>query len=207
MTAVNFIETPKIHLKPIKALVKKQEILESHRLNYTIISFLNREVADGLETFYEKGIISNRNMKYFMKILNGDADYFFKLGETYNQSNLMTEDFIRVQNLFYYLSEKSLSTFQKNVPLLFQILTTIYELEFIKIITPLLLASLGRVSNESIIRIVVEKQEELKEAFMRIYVNYSNKKEFNFSQFNSLFHKIRKMNYKEFTELTENSLV
>ena len=62
MTATQFIDTPKIHLKPIKTLAKNQDIQESHKLNYSIISFLNREVVDNLTLFVEQGIISNKDI-------------------------------------------------------------------------------------------------------------------------------------------------
>ena len=50
-------------------------------------------------------------------------------------------------------------------------------------------------------RIVKEKSQELQSAFMKVFVNYSNKKEFNFNQYDSLFEKIRHMNYNEFINL------
>ena len=105
MTATQFIETPKISLIPIKALVKKQNITESHKLNYSIISFLNREVVDNLTLFVEQRIISNKDISFFTSRLDGDSDYFFGMGKKYNQENEMVSDFFRVQNLFLSLGE------------------------------------------------------------------------------------------------------
>ena len=55
-------------------------------------------------------------------------------------------------------------------------------------------------------RIVEEKSQEIQSAFMKVFVNYSNKKEFNFNQYDSLFDKIRHMNYNEFIQLTNKDL-
>ena len=207
MTATQFIDTPKIHLKPIKTLAKNQDIQESHKLNYSIISFLNREVVDNLTLFVEQGIISNKDIPFFTSRLDSDSDYFFGMGKKHNQENDMVSDFFRVQNLFLSLGEKSLSNYQKtNAPILIDLATSFFQLQFIIKVTPLLLASIGRVSDRNMMRIVKEKSEELKDAFMLVFVNYSNKKEFNFNQYDSLFEKIRHMNYNEFIQLTDKDL-
>ena len=207
MTATQFIETPKISLRPIKALVKKQNITESHKLNYSIISFLNRELVDNLTLFVEQRIISNKDISFFTSRLDSDSDYFFGMGKKYNQEENMISDFFRVQNLFLSLGEKSLSNYQKtNAPILVDLITCFFQLQFIIKVTPLLLASLGRISDKNMMRIVKEKSQELQSAFMRVFVNYSNKKEFNFNQYDSLFDKIRHMNYNEFIQLTDKDL-
>ena len=207
MTATQFIETPKISLRPIKALAKKQDIQESHKLNYSIISFLNREVVDNLTLFVEQGIISNKDISFFTSRLDSDSDYFFGMGKKYNQEENMISDFFRVQNLFLSLGKKSLSNYQKtNAPILIDLVTCFFQLKYILKVTPLLLASIGRVSDRNMMRIVKEKSEELQKAFMRVFVNYSNKKEFNFNQYDSLFEKIRHMNYNDFVQLTDKYL-
>ena len=195
MTATQFIETPKISLRPIKALVKKQNITESHKLNYSIISFLNRELVDNLTLFVEKRIISNKDISFFTSRLDSDSDYFFGMGKKYNQEENMISDFFIVQNLFLSLGEKSLSNYQKtNAPILVDLVTCFFQLQFIIKVTPLLLASIGRISDKNMMRIVEEKSQEIQSAFMKVFVNYSNKKEFNFNQYDSLFEKIRNMN-------------
>lgn len=207
MTATQFIDTPKIHLKPIKTLAKNQDIQESHKLNYSIISFLNREVVDNLTLFIEQGIISNKDISFFTSRLDSDSDYFFGMGKKHNQENDMVSDFFRVQNLFLSLGEKSLSNYQKtNAPILIDLATSFFQMQFIIKVTPLLLASIGRVSDRNMMRIVKEKSEELKDAFMLVFVNYSNKKEFNFNQYDSLFEKIRHMNYNDFVQLIDKDL-
>ena len=207
MTATQFIDTPKIHLKPIKTLAKNQDIQESHKLNYSIISFLNREVVDNLTLFVEQGIISNKDISFFTSRLDSDSDYFFGMGKKHNQENDMVSDFFRVQNLFLSLGEKSLSNYKKtNAPILIDLATSFFQLQFIIKVTPLLLASIGRVSDRNMMRIVKEKSEELKDAFMLVFVNYSNKKEFNFNQYDSLFEKIRHMNYNDFVQLIDKDL-
>ena len=207
MTATQFIETPKISLRPIKALVKKQNITESHKLNYSIISFLNRELVDNLTLFVEQRIISNKDISFFTSRLDSDSDYFFGMGKKYNQEENMISDFFRVQNLFLSLGKKSLSNYQKtNAPILVDLVTCFFQLQFIIKVTPLLLASLGRISDKNMMRIVEEKSQELQSAFMKVFVNYSNKKEFNFNQYDFLFEKIRHMNYNEFIQLTDKDL-
>ena len=182
MTATQFIETPKISLRPIKALVKKQNITESHKLNYSIISFLNRELVDNLTLFVEQRIISNKDISFFTSRLDSASDYFFGMGKKYNQEENMISDFFRVQNLFLSLGEKSLSNYQKtNAPILVDLITCFFQLQFIIKVTPLLLASLGRISDKNMMRIVKEKSQEIQSAFMRVFVNYSNKKELNFN--------------------------
>ena len=207
MTATQFIETPKISLRPIKALVKKQNITESHKLNYSIISFLNRELVDNLTLFVEKRIISNKDISFFTSRLDSDSDYFFGMGKKYNQEENMISDFFIVQNLFLSLGEKSLSNYQKtNAPILVDLVTCFFQLQFIIKVTPLLLASLGRISDKNMMRIVEEKSQEIQSAFMKVFVNYSNQKEFNFNQYDSLFEKIRHMGYKEFVKFAKEDL-
>ena len=207
MTATQFIETPKISLRPIKALVKKQNITESHKLNYSIISFLNRELVDNLTLFVEKRIISNKDISFFTSRLDSDSDYFFGMGKKYNQEENMISDFFIVQNLFLSLGEKSLSNYQKtNAPILVDLVTCFFQLQFIIKVTPLLLASIGRISDKNMMRIVEEKSQEIQSAFMKVFVNYSNKKEFNFNQYDSLFEKIRHMGYKEFVKFAKEDL-
>ena len=116
----------------------------------------------------------------------------------------MISDFFRVQNLFLSLGEKSLSNYQKtNAPILVDLVTCFFQLQFIIKVTPLLLASLGRVSDKNMMRIVEEKSQEIQSAFMKVFVNYSNKTEFNFNQYDSLFEKIRHMGYKEFVKFAK----
>ena len=51
-----------------------------------------------------------------------------------------------------------------------------------------------------------QKLEELKKAFMKIYVNYSNNKNFNFDVYKGVFVRMSNMGYKEFVKFAKEDL-
>ena len=99
-----------------------------------------------------------------------------------------------------------MSDFQKlNQPFLLEILPIIYGLKFIKNNVQFVASVEKRIPDVNAVRIVREKTEELETLFLNVYAKCSNKKEFNFEQFKSLFDKVKKMTYRDF-ESTVNSL-
>ena len=101
------------------------------------------------------------------------------------------------------LSNLTLEIF--NQPFLLEILPIIYGLKFIKNNVQFVASVEKRIPDVNAVRIVREKTEELETLFLNVYAKCSNKKEFNFEQFKSLFDKVKKMTYREF-EKTVNSL-
>ena len=204
MSAINFLNTQKVEYK-IPSL-KKHKITEPHALNHHIITLYTMEIVDELSLLASEGIISDKDIKFFEKKSNLDVDYMEMLYSKHKKNTLFGSDFEMIKSFSNALAEKSLSDFQKlNQPFLLEILPIIYGLKFIKNNVQFVASVEKRIPDVNAVRIVREKIEELETLFLNVYAKCSNKKEFTFEQFKSLFDKVKKMTYKEF-EATVNRL-
>ena len=204
MSAINFLDIKKVEYK-IPSL-KKHKITEQHALNHHIITLYTMEIVDELSLLASEGIISDKDIKFFEKKSNLDVDYMEMLYSKHKKNTLFGSDFEMIKSFFNALAEKSLSDFQKlNQPFLLEILPIIYGLKFIKNNVQFVASVEKRIPDVNAVRIVREKIEELETLFLNLYAKCSNKKEFTFEQFKSLFDKVKKMTYREF-EATVNSL-
>lgn len=207
MTAVQFLDPPKelINLKFKKAFErKKPEIKECHNLNYSIITFATREIADSLSVWAKRGLISLKDTAYFEKMADSDNDELFAIYKKYGRTDLVFDDFQRVVTLFQNLAKRSLSQFQiQAAPMLVDILAIIYSIQYIQVAIPELCFVMERMPQSNTMRIIREKESELQKLFMSLYQEVSNSKEFNFNIFKNMFSKIIKMTRNEYLTLTE----
>ena len=156
MKTLNYFNTPKIALKKPNIQL---EHTEAQTLNYAIICFLNRDIADNMEWLFENKLISSRDIKYFVKMADKDIDFLESLYKKKDKMNDFASDFSLVQNLFEGLAKSDLSEYQMKVKFLHQILTTIYQLKFIK--NNLASIIIKGIPQENTMRILNEKLEEL----------------------------------------------
>ena len=196
MKAPDYFNTPKIALKNPNIQL---EHTEAQTLNYAIICFLNRDIADNMEWLFENKLISSRDVKYFTKMADKDVDFLEKLYKNNKKMPDFSEDFSLVQNLFEGLAKSDLSEYQMKVKFLHQILTTIYQLKFIK--NNLASIIIKGIPEANTMRILNEKLEELQISFNKLFSYVSNNKEFNFNKHIPTFNKIKKMKYSEFRKL------
>ena len=223
MTATQYFTSPKLKLKTanfeksviettkkilIKDFIAKNPIIkekECHRLNHVIVTFLSREIADSLDVFASRKLISGKDTKYFEKLANQDNDF---IENGYRESNKMdhyANDFAMVIRVFNNLSKKSLSEFQMaSNPLLVEILSLIYAIKHIQVVVPILCSVIGRLPEPNTMRIIKEKIAELQNLFMKQYAEVSNAKSFDFDRFQKTFQRIAEMTTKEFTEYAKD---
>lgn len=203
MVAKNFFKSPDIKLKPIRSLSKRPDITESHRLNYSLITLVTRELSDSLSVWSERGLISKKDVSFFEKLANSDNDTLYELYQKYNVVDQASEDFTRVIGIFDTLSIKSLSDYQiSSEPVLPSILSVIYQISYLKNVIPSICAAIGRVSDKNTLRILNEKHVELKKWFTSKYITVSNQKNFDFDKFNPLIYKMLKMTRAEYVEFS-----
>jgi hypothetical protein len=193
--------TKKVLVKDFMAKHKKIDEKECHRLNHVIVTFLSREIADSLDVFASRKLISGKDTKYFEKLANQDNDF---IENGYRESNKMdhyANDFAMVIGVFNNLSKKSLSEFQiASNPLLVEILSLIYAIKHIQIVVPILCRVVGKLPVPNTMRIIKEKIAELQNLFMKQYAEVSNAKSFDFDRFQKTFQRIAGMTTKEFTQ-------
>ena len=196
MSALNFFNVPKI---PLKNPNIQLEHTESQTLNYAIICFLNRDIADNMEMLCENKLISSRDVKYFIKMADSDVDFLEGLYKNNKKMPDFSDDFSLVQNLFEGLAKSDLSEYQMKVKFLHQILTTIYQLKFIK--NNLASIIIKGIPEANTMRILNEKLEELQISFNKLFSYVSNNTRFDFDKHIPTFNKIKKMKYSEFRKL------
>ena len=198
MSALNFFNAPKI---PLKNPVVQLEHTESQTLNYAIICLLNRDIADNMEMLCENKLISSRDVKYFIKMADSDVDFLEGLYKNNKKMPDFSDDFNLVQNLFEGLAKSDLSEYQMKVKFLHQILTTIYQLKFIK--NNLASIIIKGVPEANTMRILNEKLDELQISFNKLFSGVSNQKDFDFDKHIPTFNKIKQMKYSEFRKFCE----
>ena len=196
MSALNFFNAPKITLKKPSIQLEHSE---AQTLNYAIICFLNRDIADNMEWLFENKLISSRDVKYFTKMADKDVDFLEKLYKNNKKMPDFSDDFSLVQNLFEGLAKSDLSEYQMKVKFLHQILTTIYQLKFIK--NNLASIIIKGIPEANTMRILNEKLDELQISFNKLFSKVSNQKEFNFDKHIPTFNNIKTMKYSEFRKL------
>ena len=208
MTATSFLPR-KVSLKvnPITSYAKRTPIKPKHEFNYSVVSLLNRDIVDGLSIYANKGIIENKALEGFEEKVNNDVNEYFSKAPIFHKYNDISEDFNMIVNLFNKLSERCLSNYQKeNAPILKDLLTTILQIEYIVYEIPILIACQNRTPAKKPFNYLKQKLEELKEAFIKIYVNYSNNKDFNFDVYKGVFVRMSNMGYKEFVKFAKEDL-
>lgn len=196
MSLLNYFNSPKITLKKPSIQLEHSE---AQTLNYAIICFLNRDIADNMEILSDNKFISERDVKYFTKMADTDVDFLEGLYKNNKKMPDFSEDFSLVQNLFEGLAKSDLSEYQMKVKFLHQILTTIYQLKFIK--NNLASIIIKGIPQENTMRILNEKLEELQISFNKLFSEVSNQKDFDFDKHIQTFNKIKKMKYSEFRKL------
>lgn len=203
MSAIDYFNPPKVKLVPISKLVPEREFNECHRLNYSLIALVTRELADSLSVYAKRNIVSSKDVAYFEKMANEDNDMLFSLYEKHGFTHEASEDFERVVSLFRGLAGKSLSVFQRNSdPMLQDILALVYSIRYLKIAIRHICNIIRKVPEANTYRILEEKESELKYIFINRYRNVSNAKEFDFDKFDETYRKVLKMNRNEFIKYT-----
>lgn len=187
----NLIQTPKFN--------------KTHGLNFQLITFISRDIADSLQHLFDEKLITARHIDFFTKKVNKDVDEmevnYSKSGGKENFSN----NFSIIQDFFNALTNKSTSEFQRlEDPMLVHLLNCIYQIKFVMNNIAMVAWSEGRLPNKTIVDLLEFKLNELETVFLKRYSNVSNKKSFDFNKFQYLFDKIKKMDYEEFNELTKN---
>lgn len=193
MKTLEYFNTPKITLKNPNIQL---EHTEAQTLNYAIICFLNRDIADNMEILCKNKFISERDVKYFVKIADKDIDFLENLYKKKDKMEDFASDFTLVQNLFEGLAKSDISDFQMQIKFLHPILTTIYQLKFIK--NNLASIIIKGIPEANTIRILNEKLKELQISFNKLFFQVSNNKEFDFDKHKNTFNKIKIMKYSEF---------
>ena len=208
MTAVSFLPNKvSVKVNPIISLAKRKQLQPKHEFNYSVISLLNLDVVDALSVYAKNGIIADKGLNKFEGQANKDIDEYFEKSSIFHKYNDVNSDFDMVVKFFKKLSERCLSDYQKqNAPILQDLLTTILQIEYMVYEIPILIACQNRTPAKKPFEYLKQKLEELKKAFMRIYVNYSNKKEFNFEVYKGVFSRMSNMGYKEFVKFAEEDL-
>ena len=208
MTAISFLpKKVSVKVNPITSYAKRTPLKPKHEFNYSVISLLNRDIVDALSVFAKKGIIEDKALEGFEEKVNNDVDEYFNKAPIFHKHNDINSDFYMIVNFFKKLSERCLSNYQKqNAPILKDLLTTILQIEYIVYEIPILIACQNRTPAKKPFNYLKQKLEELKEAFIKIYVNYSNNKDFNFDVYKGVFVRMSNMGYKEFVKFAKEDL-
>ena len=196
MSAITYLNPPKIDLKKPSAQL---HYTEAQTLNYSIICFLNRDIADNFEWIFENKLIMSKDIKYFTKLADRDVNFLEGLYRKKNKMQDFSSDFDYIQSIFTNLVNKDLSEFQRKEKMIVEVLTTIYELRFIK-------NNLSSIINSGVpepntMRILNEKLEELESVFLNLFSKVSNKKTFDFNKNKNFFDGIKSMKYAEFKNI------
>ncbi|MFX1667865.1 hypothetical protein JZ968_06735 [Riemerella anatipestifer] len=192
---------PKIKVKSTSDFAKKYspKIEEKHNLNYTIVTTINAELTATLLFLSEKGLIQSKDLGYFEKLASEDYSHLCRLYKKHGKERYIIGEYETIKNLFYSYAERSISAFQKqSEPLLIDILSAIYTIEYISIAVPKIVKVMGRIPERKTFRIIEEKSKDLKNAFLKLYTPLSNQKSFDFNRFTEVFHLITEMNHNEF---------
>lgn len=208
MTAISFLQRKvSVKVNPITSYAKRTPLKPKHEFNYSVISLLNRDIVDSLSVYANKGIIKDKGLEGFEEKVNNDVDEYFDKAPIFHKHNDINSDFYMVVNFFKRLSERCLSNYQKqNAPILQDLLTTILQIEYMVYEIPILIACQNRTPAKKPFAYLKQKLEELKKAFMQVYVNYSNNKEFNFEIYKGVFSRMSNMGYKEFVKFAKEDL-
>ena len=92
--------TKKVLVKDFIAKNPQIKEQECHRLNHIIVTFLSREIADSLDVFAKRKLISNKDTKYFEKLANADNDFIENGYRKSNQMESYGKDFMMVIEVF-----------------------------------------------------------------------------------------------------------
>ena len=208
MTAISFLpKKVSVKVNPITSYAKKTPLKPKHEFNYSVISLLNMDVIDALSVYAKKGIIKDKGLEVFEEKVNNDVNQYFSKAPIFHKHNDINSDFEMVVEFFKKLSERCLSNYQKqSAQILKDLLTTILQIEYMIYEIPILIACQNRTPAKKPFNYLKQKLEELKEVFMRIYVNYSNNKEFNFEVYRGVFVRMSNMGYKEFVKFAKEDL-
>ena len=208
MTAISFLPRKvSVKVNPITSYAKRTPLKPKHEFNYSVISLLNRDIVDSLSVFAKNGIIEDKALEGFEEKVNNDVEEYFKKAPIFHKYNDINSDFNMIVNFFKKLSERCLSNYQKqNAQILKDLLTTILQIEYIVYEIPILIACQNRTPAKKPFNYLKQKLEELKEAFIKIYVNYSNNKDFNFDVYKGVFVRMSNMGYKEFVKFAKEDL-
>ena len=206
MTAISFLPRKvSVKVNPITSYAKRTPLKPKHEFNYSVISLLNMDVIDALSVYAKKGIIKDKGLEVFEEKVNNDVNQYFSKAPIFHKHNDINSDFEMVVKFFKKLSEKCLSNYQKqSAPILKDLLTTILQIEYIVYEIPILIACQNRTPAKKPFAYLKQKLEELKEAFIKIYVNYSNNKDFNFDVYKGVFVRMSNMGYKEFVKFAKS---
>ena len=208
MTAISFLPI-KVSVKanPITSYAKRTPLKPKHEFNYSVISILNRDIVDALSVYAKKGLIAKEGLERFEGQANKDINEYFDKAPIFHKHNDIISDFYMIVNFFKKLSERCLSNYQKqSAPILKDLLTTILQIEYMVYEIPILIACQNRTPAKKPFAYLKQKLEELKEAFIKIYVNYSNNKDFNFDIYKGVFVRMSNMGYKEFVKFAKEDL-
>ena len=208
MTAISFLPRKvSVKVNPITSYAKRTPLKPKHEFNYSVISLLNMDIIDSLSVYAKKGIIEDKALEGFEEKVNNDVDEYFNKAPIFHKYNDINSDFDMVVNFFKKLSERCLSNYQKeNAPILKDLLTTILQIEYMVYEIPILIACQNRTPAKKPFNYLKQKLEELKKAFIKIYVNYSNNKDFNFDVYKGVFVRMSNMGYKEFVKFAKEDL-
>ena len=208
MTAISFLPRKvSVKVNPITSYAKRTPLKPKHEFNYSVISLLNMDIVDSLSVFAKNGVIEDKGLEGFEEKVNNDVNQYFNKAPIFHKYNDINSDFYMVVEFFKKLSERCLSNYQKqNAPILKDLLTTILQIEYMVYEIPILIACQNRTPAKKPFAYLKQKLEELKEVFMRIYVNYSNNKEFNFEIYKRVFVRMSNMGYKEFVKFAKEDL-
>ena len=208
MTAISFLPRKvSVKVNPITSYAKRTPLKPKHEFNYSVISLLNMDVIDSLSVYAKKGIIEDKALEGFEEKVNNDVDEYFNKAPIFHKYNDINSDFYMIVNFFKKLSERCISNYQKqNAPILKDLLTTILQIEYMVYEIPILIACQNRTPAKKPFAYLKQKLEELKEAFIKIYVNYSNNKDFNFDVYKGVFVRMSNMGYKEFVKFAKEDL-
>ena len=208
MTAISFLpKKVSVKVNPITSYAKRTPLKPKHEFNYSVISLLNMDIIDSLSVYAKKGIIEDKALEGFEEKVNNDVDEYFNKAPIFHKYNDVNSDFDMVVEFFKKLSERCLSNYQKqNAPILKDLLTTILQTEYMVYEIPILIACQNRTPAKKPFNYLKQKLEELKEAFIKIYVNYSNNKDFNFDVYKGVFVRMSNMGYKEFVKFAKEDL-
>ena len=208
MTAISFLPRKvSVKVNPITSYAKRTPLKPKHEFNYSVISLLNMDIVDSLSVYAKKGIIEDKALEGFEEKVNNDVDEYFNKAPIFHKHNDINSDFYMIVNFFKKLSERCLSNYQKqNAPILQDLLTTILQIEYMVYEIPILIACQNRTPAKKPFNYLKQKLEELKKAFIKIYVNYSNNKDFNFDVYKGVFVRMSNMGYKEFVKFAKEDL-
>ena len=208
MTAISFLpRNVSVKVNPITSYAKRTPLKPKHEFNYSVISLLNMDIVDALSVYAKRGIIENKALEGFEEKVNKDINQYFERSSIFHKYNDVNSDFDMVVEFFKKLSERCLSNYQKqSAPILKDLLTTIFQTEYMIYEIPILIACQNRTPAKKPFNYLKQKLEELKTAFMKIYVNYSNNKDFNFDVYKGVFVRMSNMGYKEFVKFAKEDL-